>query len=225
METIRRAYKIGKPILKAADRYAGRMTDQARPARQRRRGEELEAALLEAAWDELVEAGFAKLTMESVAARARTSVTVLYRRWSGKDELVLAAARHFGTTHRLPTPDTGSLRGDMVALLEGAGTARIGFTAVVSAAFSGLLAGTGLTPAEVREKIMPDGPLRSQEVFDRAHARGEIDLETIPAAVLTMPFDLMRHDMLMNYAPIPPERVRAIVDDLFLPLVTARRPG
>jgi AcrR family transcriptional regulator len=203
------------------------MTDQARPARQRRRGEELEAALLEAAWEELVETGFAKLTMESVAARAKTSVTVLYRRWPGKDELVLAAARHYGATHPLPTPDTGSLRGDLTALLNDAGTARIRFTAVVSAAFSGLLADTGLTPAEVREKILPDGPLRSDEVFARAHARGEIDLEAIPPAVLAMPFDLMRHDMLMTYAPIPPERVRAIVEDLFLPLVAAaaRRPG
>jgi hypothetical protein len=62
------------------------------PSRQRRRGEELEAALCEAAWDELVQAGFARLTMESVAARARTGVAVLYRRWSGKDELVIVLA-------------------------------------------------------------------------------------------------------------------------------------
>jgi len=67
-----------------------------RPPRQRRRGEELEAALLEAAWDELAEVGFGKLTMESVAARARTGVAVLYRRWPRKDDLVLAALRHYG---------------------------------------------------------------------------------------------------------------------------------
>jgi AcrR family transcriptional regulator len=48
-----------------------------RPHRQRRRGEELEAALLAAAGDELVEVGFHRLTMESVAARARTGVAVL----------------------------------------------------------------------------------------------------------------------------------------------------
>src|ERR1700742_559320 len=64
--------------------------------RQRRRGEELEAALLDAAWDELVEAGFAKLTMESVAARAKTGVAVLYRRWPRKDDPVLAAIRVHG---------------------------------------------------------------------------------------------------------------------------------
>ena len=60
---------------------------------RRRRGPQLEAALLEAAWDELIEVGFAVLTMESVAARAHTGVAVLYRRWANKDELVLAFLR------------------------------------------------------------------------------------------------------------------------------------
>jgi hypothetical protein len=50
------------------------MADQ---VRHRRRGEELEHAVLVAAWDELVDVGFASLTMESVAARARTGVAVL----------------------------------------------------------------------------------------------------------------------------------------------------
>jgi hypothetical protein len=37
--------------------------------------------------------------------------------------------------------------------------------------------------------------------------------------VLAMPLDLMRHDMLMTYEPIPPARVLEIVHDLFMPLV------
>src|SRR5215475_11107182 len=187
-------------------------------------GEQLEAALLAAAWDELVEAGFARLTMESVAARAKTGVAVLYRRWHSKDDLVLAAIRHYGTTHPVDVPDTGSLRGDMIALLSSFSSTRVSFAAIVSAAFSGLLASSGLTPAQVREKILADRPLRSDQIFARAHERGEIDLDRIPPAVLTMPFDLIRHDMLMTYAPIPPERVLAIVDDLFMPLVAINRP-
>jgi hypothetical protein len=35
-----------------------------------------------------------------------------------------------------------------------------------------------------------------------------------------MPFDLMRHDMLMTLKPISPERIRSVVDDLFIPLIT-----
>src|SRR6202035_2909196 len=122
--------------------------------RQRRRGEELEAALLRAAWDELAEVGFAKLTMESVAARAKTGVAVLYRRWPNKDDLVIAAIHHYGNTHPVQIPDTGSLRDDMIALLSAASTARVSFAAIITAAFSGLLSSTGLTPAQVREKIM-----------------------------------------------------------------------
>jgi AcrR family transcriptional regulator len=200
------------------------VTEQAQRTRQRRRGEELEAALLEAAWRELVEAGFARLTMESVAARAKTGVAVLYRRWPNKDDLVIAAIRHHGTTHPVGIPDTGSLRGDMIALLTSFSSTRVSFAATVSAVFSGLLASTGLTPAQVREKILADRPLRSHQIFARAHQRGEIDLDHVPPAVLTMPFDLIRHDMLMTYKPIPPERVHAIVDDLFMPLVTINRP-
>ena len=45
----------------------------------------------------------------------------------------------------------------------------------------------------------------------------------IPPAVLAMPFDLMRHDLLMTLRPVTPERIRSIVDDLFLPLVKADR--
>ena len=66
---------------------------------------------------------------------------------------------------------------------------------------------------------MPDRPLRSEKVFARAHERGEIDLETIPPAVLAMPFDLVRHDLLMDLKPPKPARIQAIVDELFLPLI------
>jgi AcrR family transcriptional regulator len=193
--------------------------------RQRRRGGELEAALLDAAWEELVEVGFARLTMESVAARARTGVAVLYRRWPGKDALTMAAIAHYGKTHPVEMPDTGSLRGDMLALLGSVNDARYSFTVVVTSVFSGLQASTGLTPAEVRAKVLDDRPLWSDRIFQRAQERGEIDLDKIPAAVLALPFDLMRHDLLMTLKPVPPDRIAAIVDDLFLPLAAAYRPA
>jgi len=189
--------------------------------RQRRRGEELEAALLEAAWDELAEAGFAKLTMESVAARAKTGVAVLYRRWPNKDELVLAAIGHYGRTRPVEIPDTGTLRGDMLALLRAINDARNSFTVVVSATFAGLQSSSGLTPAEVRARIIENRPVWSHEVYRRAQERGEIDQEKVPSAVLTMPFDLMRHDMLMTLKPASADRITTIVDELFLPLIAA----
>src|ERR1700733_10146679 len=117
--------------------------------RHRRRGPELESALLEAAWNELVEVGFAGLTMESVAARAQTGIAVLYRRWANKDELVLAAIEHYRVVRPIALPDTGTLRDDLLALMAAISDARATWTAVAAAAgFSGLLANTGLTPAQ-----------------------------------------------------------------------------
>ena len=190
--------------------------------RHRRRGPELESALLEAAWNELVEVGFAGLTMESVAARAQTGVAVLYRRWANKDQLVLAAIEHYGQAHPVEIPDTGTLRGDLLALLTSMSSARATFMAVAAAAgFSGLLASTGLTPAQARDKILGDQRVRGDQIiYRRAHDRGEIDLDRIPPAVLAMPFDLVRHDLLMNLGPVKPERITSIVDEIFLPLVT-----
>ena len=78
------------------------------------------------------------------------------------------------------------------------------------------------TPAEVRARLIGNRPVWSQQVYQRARERGELD-DSVPEAVLAMPFDLMRHDLLMTLKPITPERVKSIVDDLFLPLVSAYR--
>ncbi|MFD2474562.1 TetR/AcrR family transcriptional regulator C-terminal ligand-binding domain-containing protein [Amycolatopsis silviterrae] len=187
---------------------------------RRRRGEQLEHALLTAGWDELVEAGYARLTMESVAVRARTSEAVLYRRWANKDQLVLAVMKRHRSVHPIAVPDTGTLRGDLLAYLTAASEALAGFFAVaVSSAFAGLSAGTGITPGQLRDQIVGDRLLPQGLIYRRAHDRGEIDLSRIPGAVLDMPLQLVRHDLVMDPAPLPPARIRSIVDDIFLPLV------
>jgi AcrR family transcriptional regulator len=82
----------------------------------RRRGEVLNAAIYQATLDELAESGYAGLTMERVAERAKASKASLYRRWPTRIELVTEAVRN-----TLPTPesvpDTGGLRGDLIAAL------------------------------------------------------------------------------------------------------------
>ncbi|MBI1200626.1 MAG: TetR family transcriptional regulator [Phenylobacterium sp.] len=197
------------------------------PARQRRRGQQLESELLDAAWDELAETGFANLTMDAVAARARTGIAVLYRRWPNKDELVFAAIEHRRKSRPVPLPDTGALRTDLLAALTGMGQARSDFSAIAwGAAHSGLLASTGMTPAEMRERFLGDEALsRIQTIYQRAHDRGEIDLASIPPAVLAMPFDLVRHDLLMERKALKPARIRTIIEDLFLPLVRLHAEG
>lgn len=205
--------KKGKPF------YPGAVESE--PVRRRRHGRQLEDALLAAGWDELAETGYAHLTMESIAVRARTSEAVLYRRWANKDQLVLAAIEHHRRANPVEVPDTGALRTDLVAQLTALGEALAGFFAiVVGAAFSGLLAKSGLTPAQARDQVVGD-QLRPHRrtIYQRAHERGEIDLDRIPPAVLDVPFDLLRHDLLMGLEAPEPARIESIVDEIFLPLV------
>ncbi|NEA26048.1 TetR/AcrR family transcriptional regulator [Actinomadura bangladeshensis] len=190
---------------------------------RRRRGKALEDALLRAAWDELVDAGYAALTMERVAVRAGTSRAVLYRRWLGKTELVIAAIRHRREADPVAVPDTGSLRGDLIALMRSATRRRIELATMVGAQLGGLFAEAGTTPAELRDHILGGGSLWSRDVYRRAVERGELDRDRVPDSVLTLPFDLLRHDMLMTFEPVPDERITAIVDELFLPLLTHYR--
>ncbi|SFO54407.1 TetR/AcrR family transcriptional regulator C-terminal ligand-binding domain-containing protein [Amycolatopsis rubida] len=192
---------------------------------RRRHGEQLESALLAAGWDELVEAGYARLTMESVAVRARTSEAVLYRRWANKDELVLAAMRRHRDVNPIAVPDTGSLRGDLLAYLTSTSEALAGFFAMAAAAaFSGLSFGAAATPGEVRDRIIGDRLLPQGSIYQRAHDRGEIDLAHLSGTVLELPFQLVRHDLLLDLAPLRPARIRSIVDELFLPLVQPQGP-
>ena len=62
--------------------------------RSRRRGDKLEHALYAAALAELADVGYGRLTMEGIAARARTGKAALYRRWPTKHALVLDALCH-----------------------------------------------------------------------------------------------------------------------------------
>ena len=89
--------------------------------RQRRRGRALEAALLDAAWAELMETGYDGFTIDAAAARERR--TMLYRRWPGKQELVRTGSCSGGKNPLTP-PDTGSLRGDVIAMLHQANQQR-----------------------------------------------------------------------------------------------------
>ncbi|MFD9305533.1 TetR/AcrR family transcriptional regulator [Streptomyces sp. NPDC060048] len=81
----------------------------------RRRGPELERAILDAVLEQLGAVGWNALTMEGVASGARTGKAALYRRWPSKADLVADALRT-----RLPPlgqiPDLGSVREDLYAL-------------------------------------------------------------------------------------------------------------
>ncbi|WP_026876391.1 TetR/AcrR family transcriptional regulator [Jiangella gansuensis] len=184
----------------------------------RRRGEVLEAAIFDAVWAELAETGYSGLTIGAVADRARTSKAVLYRRWQGRAELVIAALLHQAPSVD-EVPDTGSLRSDLLELLRsilrGPGAANLD-------ALWGLLADAARDP-ELREQVSSiaagqtrEGPLVA--IVERGIRRGEVDPERLTQRRLRLPLDLLRGE-LMLYGTVADGVIEEILDEVFLPLV------
>ncbi|WP_329119960.1 TetR/AcrR family transcriptional regulator [Streptomyces sp. NBC_01353] len=79
--------------------------------------EDVTEAIRTAVFEELAAVGFARMSIEGIARRAGVGKTAVYRRWKSKLSLVLDLVGVFAT-QGLPAPSTGSLIGDVRALLE-----------------------------------------------------------------------------------------------------------
>lgn len=198
--------------------------EQAGNAQTRRRGAELEQAILDAAWEQLIAEGYEHFTIDTVAARARTSKPVLYRRWKTRDDLLRATVRHIGAASAPSIPDTGTLRGDLLALLANANsTTRNPVAALVSSMLGSYYNQTGPTPAELREAFLSQRGSAVEQVVNRAVERGEVDPARLTPRIIALPFDLFRNEVMMTLKPVPDHVLRQIVDDIFIPLVTTQR--
>jgi AcrR family transcriptional regulator len=185
----------------------------------RRRGEALEAAILEAAWDELTERGYVNLTVDSVARRAGTSKPVLYRRWADKQKLVEAVIVSRDANRLIIPADTGSLRGDLIATLTEMSQKWGPFLGQLSVLLAGYFADTQTSLAELRETILAGRRSGRDEIMKRAIERGEIDPAKLTPRIAALPFDLLRGEAMMTLRPVTPEVIEEIVDTIFLPLV------
>jgi AcrR family transcriptional regulator len=201
---------------------AGQQADE---RQTRRRGAELEQAILDAGWEQLIAEGYEHFTIDTVAARARTSKPVLYRRWKTREDLLRDTVRHRGAADPPSVPDTGSLRGDLLALLSMANTTRNPMAALVSSMLGSYYNQTGPTPAELREAFLSQRGSAVEQVVNRAVERGEVDPARLTPRIIDLPFDLFRNEMMMTLKPVPDHVLRQIVDDIFIPLVATQPPA
>jgi AcrR family transcriptional regulator len=81
----------------------------------RPRDARIDGAVLQATVDLLGETGYADLSVDAIAKRARTSKPAIYRRWPSKAHLVHEAVFPIGDATELP--DTGSLAGDVLEMM------------------------------------------------------------------------------------------------------------
>jgi AcrR family transcriptional regulator len=189
--------------------------------RPRRRGEVLSTAIYRAVLDELADVGYARLTMERVAERAGASKASLYRRWPSRMELAIDAVQSLAPD---PTsaPDTGSLRGDLLAWMRQiAGL----LTGPAGEALRGMLGDALSDPSrtlELRRRSRGTGHRTMQEISGRAVERGEIEAAAVTTRRLDVAESMLRHQFLVAGAPIPDEVIVEIVDEVVVPLFRCR---
>jgi len=155
------------------------------PSRGRPRDPRSHEAIIGATVELLTEVGYAATSIGAVAARAGVGKDTIYRRWSGKPELVFEAV--FTTTDHAPNPDTGTLSGDLAVLLQG--LVDEFHAPAAAAALPGLLADFASDPAlkaRIRSDFLAPSKERLLIVFERAVLRGEIAASTPMDLVLDM---------------------------------------
>lgn len=186
----------------------------------RRRGQELDEAIRQAVRDELDDYGYAALTFEGVARRARTSKPVIYRRYESRALMVVDA--WIRPTPSDPTPtSTGDLREDL-RLLARAVFERFSYIGIET--LRGILAEL---PPEQIPKLTETTTSWARDalhgVLAAARGRGEISSKPLPEHVAELPIILMRNELFftgrLDTAPLRDSEIDRIIDDICLPLL------
>lgn len=159
------------------------MTEKAE-GRLGRRGAAVRAAVLDATLAELVEHGVDGLTIAAVAARAGVHETSIYRRWRTREDLIVDALLERSAA-QIPTPDTGSVRRDLLELVRMVSmylSTPIGHALVLMGALT--VADESL--AQARASFIASRLAAMRMVVDRAIDRGELPAGTNARLVLEM---------------------------------------
>lgn len=190
-----------------------------------------DAAILAATRAALVELGWSKLTLGDVAIRARVAKTTLYRRWAGKNELVVDAVAEL--FDELSLPDRGSLAADIEGVV-------LQFAAILARpeARSGLMAVVSESTRDdaLRERIRASIVDRQKRLVlagrARAQARGELPPEPDAdeaARTVDLIFDMVAgavvHRTLVSAEPADEKWVHGFTRVLLSGLAAASGPG
>lgn len=195
------------------------MVPQIRPRVEGDREDEI----LEAALDLLIELGYDRLTLDAVARKARASKATLYRRWESKPALVIDALSRAKDMPNPEVPDTGTLRGDLLATFCGQhGLANSRTTEVLGS----VLTATATDPEFARlfrERFIAPKLEVTTAIYAKAVERGEVspevDLEIIGPALA----GVVLHRAYLMGVPPTEEVVARVIDHLILPAALVQR--
>jgi AcrR family transcriptional regulator len=173
---------------------------------------------LAAALELVVEVGYDNVSMDAIAERARSSKATIYRHWSGKAEVVAEAVR-CRSCEQYVIPETGTLRTDLLAWLEGMADALNEQDGALMAAVVWAMRSDAVLADLMRSQMSEGKQVVVQAILDQAIARGEVAAATEPAVLLEVlqPMVLMR--MIIQGEPLDEAFLTHLVDDVALRLL------
>lgn len=196
------------------------MTDDA-PRLGRKRDASRDVDILGAALEVLAEAGYVGMTMDMVAARAKAGKATVYRRWPSKAELVLEAVASLKATAVGHLPDTGTLRGDLLALFKPQSLEEGERTLKVMAGLASLSDDRRFTEA-VTDTLVTPWAEAHRALMQRALERKELspgaDLETLSKVTASM----AGFRTLIERKPFTREFLVTVIDSVVLPALGAK---
>jgi AcrR family transcriptional regulator len=188
---------------------------------RRRRGDELDAAIREAVLKLLATNGPAGVTMEAVAAAARTSKPVLYRRWPDSGSLLRDTLLRTATA-AIPHEDTGSYRGDMLAILRGWAALFSGAAAPAVQALISAMAHDQELAAAFREDVIGWRKKEMAALLSRGIARGDVRADVPVEIARELGQSVLWHRLLVTGDPIDDDLVVQLVDEVLVPFVSPK---
>jgi AcrR family transcriptional regulator len=194
-----------------------------RPGRPR--SERARQAILQAAADLLLDEGGARVSMDAVAERAGVSKTTIYRWWPSKEMLALDALLDWAAVGSAPR-DTGSLRGDMLALIR-PWVEEIGrrpFGRVIA----GLLVQSHADPQIAQAYRSRFVRLRREPMraaLERAIARGETRPDLDLDVALDLIYGPLYHRLLHGHAPLTGRFAEDVVDGVLAGIANPLTPA
>ncbi len=191
---------------------------------RRRRGSELEDAIRDAAYDELLSVGYAAFTVEGVAARARTGKASIYRRWPSKTMLILDSLT---TNLGCDENDPNMVFGDDVTTAEALRSIAGGIAAILNSpagdAIRALKADAVADPElarEIDERFQAPRRLAIVGLLERGVQRGEVRPDALCSSVLDVLPAMLTYRVVMLRERLDETAVATIIDDVILPLIT-----
>ena len=179
-----------------------------------------EAEILDAVLTLLATSGYDRLTFDAVATAARASKATLYRRWDTKAELVVDALARSKAAPQLPPVDTGTLRGDLMAVAcNHGGISDERSLAVMASIITALHRDADFADA-FHERFLAPKLRESREIYERARQRGEIardvDIELLTPTLA----GIILHRAFVLRQPVDDATIQRIIDEIVIPAAT-----